>query len=255
LSVNNHSEIKDDNLDINTVIDDVRQEFKNILVKREELVKILGEAFEKIHQKEDVCAEIKKELREEIAQGLISRRDIERYCPDEWKQKTKPKKGENEKMSFSRPKREAPPQLLVCDDGNSVVEPVVISLSDSNNNDTVNNEESTNEGDNCTVKCGAGNELELESKPKGGNQLQSQVEELKPESKSRAPSLNQEDRFIDTEFQLPFEDLRHHMMKLFSKNNRIKSISFIARADLATKSLTDIRIWKGDGTYDPLNQR
>jgi hypothetical protein len=79
---------------LDEVIRQVKEEFKNFLAKREELVIKLGKAFENIGPKEFVCAEIKNALREEIAQRLISRRDIERYCPDEWKKKTKPKKEE-----------------------------------------------------------------------------------------------------------------------------------------------------------------
>jgi len=82
------------NLDLDAVITEIKEEFKNILIKREQLVLKLGKALENMgpQEKENICAEIKGTLREEIAQGLISRRDIERYCPDEWKQKTKPKR-------------------------------------------------------------------------------------------------------------------------------------------------------------------
>jgi hypothetical protein len=76
-------------------------------------------------------------LRQEIAEGLISRRDIERYCPKEWKHKTKPKKEENDNLSFPQTERETIPQLLVGADGNTVVEPAAMPASDSNNNNAI----------------------------------------------------------------------------------------------------------------------
>ncbi len=88
--------------DVDEVIKQVKEEFQSIFAKRRDLIIKLGRAFEKTHRKEDVCGEIKNALREEISQGLVSRRDIERYCPYEWKQKTKPKKEENDNLSMSQ---------------------------------------------------------------------------------------------------------------------------------------------------------
>jgi hypothetical protein len=46
----------------------------------------LEEAFKHtVSDNESICEEIKKALSEEITQGFISIRDIERYCPAEWK--------------------------------------------------------------------------------------------------------------------------------------------------------------------------
>jgi hypothetical protein len=46
-------------------------------------------------------------------------RDIERYCPDKWKKKTKPK---NDKLSFSKPTEQKPQQqIAVTQDGKSVI--------------------------------------------------------------------------------------------------------------------------------------
>ena len=84
---------------LNTTIKEVKQEFKEWkLVKRRDLVRRLGKAFEVvISNPKDVCEEIKNCLQEEIAQRLISTRDIERYCPGKWKKNTKPK---NDNLSF-----------------------------------------------------------------------------------------------------------------------------------------------------------
>jgi hypothetical protein len=129
------SNTNQDNLDIDSVIANVQQEFKNFLIKREQLVIKLGKALGNEHpnKKENICAEIKGILREEIADGLISRRDIERYSPDEWKKNTKPKKEENDKLSFSTQVKEVIPRVLVDAYGN-LIEPVAISTANANNN-------------------------------------------------------------------------------------------------------------------------
>jgi hypothetical protein len=86
--------------ELDAIIAEVKEEFRNFLIKRRELVITLGSAFEKVvgGNSEGICEEIKNVLSEEITQKLVSRRDIERYCPDNWKQKTKPK---NDNLSFS----------------------------------------------------------------------------------------------------------------------------------------------------------
>jgi hypothetical protein len=60
---------------------------------------LLGNAFEgAVSDPESICEEIKNALKDEMAAKLISARNIEIYCPDKWKRKTRPK---NEKTSFS----------------------------------------------------------------------------------------------------------------------------------------------------------
>lgn len=74
------------------IIQQVKQEFKNFLVKRRELVLKLGNAFEKVvANPESICEEIKNVLQDEISEKVISSRNIEMYCPSKWKRKTKPK--------------------------------------------------------------------------------------------------------------------------------------------------------------------
>jgi hypothetical protein len=105
--------------DLDTIIEQVKQEFRNLLIKRRELITILGNAFEGVvSNPESVCEEIKNSLQEEIAGKIISVRDIERYCPDKWKKKTKPKK---DKLSFSKKVEEKPkPPIGVANTGESV---------------------------------------------------------------------------------------------------------------------------------------
>ena len=114
----NASEPRDQQLD--AVIHDVKLEFREWkLVKRRDLITKLGNAFENVvSDPKDVCEEIKNTLGDEIAEGLISARDIERYCPDKWKKNTKPK-AENDKLSFSKQQQIA---VTKTQDGESVTE-------------------------------------------------------------------------------------------------------------------------------------
>jgi hypothetical protein len=74
--------------ELDIVIREVKHEFRKMLQKRKELVVKLGNAIEKVlGDPGSICEEIKIVLREEIAQKLISARDVERYCPDKWKKR------------------------------------------------------------------------------------------------------------------------------------------------------------------------
>jgi hypothetical protein len=78
----------------------IRNDHQQWLTKRKDHIMSLGNVFVTfVSNPESVCEEIKNCLQEEIADKLISARDIERYCPDKWKKKTKPK---NDKLSFSK---------------------------------------------------------------------------------------------------------------------------------------------------------
>ncbi|MDP9287227.1 MAG: hypothetical protein M3P08_03410 [Thermoproteota archaeon] len=116
------------NGELEAVIQDVKVEFRKLISKRRPLILKLGSAFEKVlSNKESICEEIKNTLKEEIAEGIISARLIEYYCPTEWKRKTKPKtekkaKPENEKTSFSHTQGQSPQheeQILVTNQGSS----------------------------------------------------------------------------------------------------------------------------------------
>src|SRR5205807_1724128 len=85
--------------ELDVVIAEVKEQFRIFLAKRRDLILKLGNAFEKmVTDASSICEEIKNVLHDEITQKLISRRDIERYCPNKWKQKSKPK---NDNLSFS----------------------------------------------------------------------------------------------------------------------------------------------------------
>ena len=105
--------------ELDVTIAEVKEGFKYFLVRRKELIVKLGTAYEKVvADPESICEEIKNVLRDEIAQKLISSRDIERYCLDKWKKKTKPR---NDKLSFSNPVEEKlQSQVAVTHNGKSV---------------------------------------------------------------------------------------------------------------------------------------
>jgi hypothetical protein len=87
------------NSELDTVIKEVKQELRVLFLKRKDIIIKLGNEYEKlVVNPESVCEEIKLALHEEIVDLTISSRDIERYCPDKWKKKTKPQK--NDKLSF-----------------------------------------------------------------------------------------------------------------------------------------------------------
>ncbi len=120
--------------DLNTIINEVRQEFRKQLVKRKELITRLGNAFESDGSElESICKKIKNSLYQEIADEIISARDIERYCLDKWKKKTKPK---NDKLSFC--KQEMPhEQIVVAQEGKSLT----INKTASATSDSINQQQ------------------------------------------------------------------------------------------------------------------
>jgi hypothetical protein len=143
----------------------VNGELRRLFARRKDLILELGRAFEKVVPDQgSICEEIKTTLREEIASRVISARDIERYCPDHWKRKTKPKgtddpkkEAENDKMSFSVAADKAVEKeaISVCADnaGSSILEPY------RNSDHTVQAPHSTDDDKNHCTRCP---ELELE---------------------------------------------------------------------------------------------
>jgi hypothetical protein len=112
-----------DRTEVDAVIEEVKRELRNIFVKTDEQIKKLGNSLKKVVKRDEgICEEIKNALKEEIAEGVISTRTIELHCPPEWKHKTKPKQGENEKISFSKQLKESPQQQIVAtNQGKSVI--------------------------------------------------------------------------------------------------------------------------------------
>jgi hypothetical protein len=109
--------------EVDAVIEEVKRELRNLLVKTDEQIKKIGNALKKVVKREEsICEEIKNALKEEIAEGVISTRTIELHCPPEWKRKTKPKQHENEKISFSKVEEKTQQQQIAATpDGKSVI--------------------------------------------------------------------------------------------------------------------------------------
>jgi hypothetical protein len=87
------------------VKDEFNKTVRPILETRKGLVIKLGDAIDKYGegtvQKEDICVTIKFYLADEIRDGLISERDIERYCPDGWKRKYVKKQCKSDNLSLT----------------------------------------------------------------------------------------------------------------------------------------------------------
>ena len=116
--------------------------------KRRNLIIMLGNKrlLEKRIREQDICEEIKRILHEEIIKEEISRRDIERYCPDNWKKRTKPKQKENENdnPSFIDPPIQTEPividnegQVIHSDSSTIVVDSIDSTRSDRKYGDSV----------------------------------------------------------------------------------------------------------------------
>ena len=136
-----------DRTEVDAVIEDVKRELRSLVVKTDEQIKKVGNVLKKIVKREEsICEEIKNALKEEIAEGVISTRTIELYCPPEWKRKTKPKQRENEKISFSEQLKEKPQQQMVatnqgksvtygepgrCTEKSQVDEPPLVGIQES----------------------------------------------------------------------------------------------------------------------------
>jgi hypothetical protein len=145
----------------------VNGELRRLFARRKDLILELGGAFEKVVPDQgSICEKIKTTLREEIASRVISARDIERYCPDHWKRKTKPKgtndpekkEAENDNLSFSvaaADKAVVKEAISVCADnaGSSILEPY------HNSDHTAQAPHSTDDDKNRCARCP---ELELE---------------------------------------------------------------------------------------------
>jgi hypothetical protein len=146
----------------------VNGELRRLFERRKDLILELGGAFEKVVPDQgSICEVIKTTLREEIASRVISARDIERYCPDHWKRKTKPKRtndpekkeAENDKLSLSvaaADKAVEKEATSVCANnaGSSILEPY-----HHNSDHTAQAPHSTDDDKNHCTRCP---ELELE---------------------------------------------------------------------------------------------
>ena len=186
--------------ELDSVIHYVKNEFSNMLCKRKDLIIQLGDAYEKVvSNPESICEEIKTILHDEIREKLISSRDIERYCPDKWKKKTKPK---NDKLSFSNKE-----PIIIDQQGNPI------------KNETIEtNQEKQGEGDyqnNC------------ENMQKKDSEVSNSWISLQDRTEGTS-------RVIDVEFSLPFDDVRRYTLKVCNPYVPSRPIWFNVKVDLKT---------------------
>ena len=219
----NASEPRHQQLD--AIIQEVKLEFREWkLVKRRDLITKLGNAYENVvSDLKDVCEEIKNVLRDEIAEGLISARDIERYCPRKWKNSTKPTacaKTENDNLSFSKQvEGMAQQQIAGAQDGNSVI------INESS--DGINHPE------------GEANQNRLDDDNEEGI-----LDADSKEDSIVTPSLNGEiastskqseaTRYV-SHIPVPFERLRKDMYAVAQRTNGMGNVFWELSVDLATR--------------------
>jgi hypothetical protein len=199
------SSVNSTELDI--VIREVKDEFRKMLLKRKEFVVKLGNAFEKVvGDPESICEELKTVLREEIAVKLISARHIERYCPDKWKRKTKPRKPKNDILSFSMSQNEKRKEAIIDTQGNLVNG---MSLEDYDDKTIVTSpavdtaDESKNYDNSCSSSLRSNYEPEV-SNTKDFSDLQNLKQEINRLKEQREIEKNETSNII-TKLELKVE--------------------------------------------------
>lgn len=223
--------------DLDTIIEQVKQEFKNLLIKRRELITRLGNAFESVvSNSESVCEEIKNSLQEEIADKIISARDIERYCPDKWKKKTKPK---NDKLSFSKPVEEKPLQKIAVTQGNKSVGVTCRSTINTDKYDKQPKDNDQWDHQSNQKQNPAGTELGPEL---GARVLRDETQSINGERNSSEESEGSEGNakqdVFDCYVPIPFEHLRKDLEAVFRKTKGIGNVWFCVTVNLGTNSVT-----------------
>lgn len=252
------------NLELDSIIKEVRRELRTILLKRRELIEKLGFAFEKVvTNKDSICEEIKNRLKEEIASDIISPRTIEQHCRSEWKKKTRPKH-ENEKISFSQSKPEEEEQrqreIIIDNHGNPVHDAPENHYSDSSQKVDFRQDEKETSHQNHelleklsrTVR-----ELIFESKKirqekdeiqvKLGEALESvhiqkqRESELLRKNESTANRLEQHQNIFDTEFSIDYRLLQKYMAQIYKSTGR-QEVWFTAKIDVNKKKVVSVQI-------------
>jgi len=218
--------------EVDVIIGEVKDEFRRFSARRGDLVRKLGNAYEKVvANPESICEEIKNVLRDEIAQGLISRRDIERYCPDTWKRKTKPK---NDKLSFSITEdgainntNQEKNKVLIDTTGRAISEPQSPRSKADPESSTIF--DSDNEVSDPQIHEGR-----VVGECSQCKKYERQILELMNERK--LPD------HVDFEFSMSFDDLHLHMQSIFKESGVNGSIWFHGTLDTRTGRIVDVSL-------------
>lgn len=200
---------------LDSIIKEVRSELRSMLMKRRKLIQRLGYAFERVvANPESICEEIKTSLRDEIVDKTISSRDIERYCLDKWKKKTKPQK--NDKLSFSdRLEQESQKKVVIGAMGTSLEEP---SLGSDSANIGNNNEQE------------ARSSFQSQSVEKYIHHGHGQL----PEDLVQSELQDINSGSFDIEFSLPFNNVQSYASTTFKLNGGIDRLWFNCVIDKET---------------------
>ena len=203
---------------LDSIIEEVRSELRSMLIKRQKLIQRLGYAFEGVvANPESICEEIKTTLRDEIAEKAISSRDIERYCLDKWKKKTKPQK--NDKLSFSD-------ILELGSQKNVVIGTMGTSLEEPSHCGS----DSASRGNNCEREVSSSFQSQSLEKfihqGRGHGQL--------PEDFVRYELQHINNDSYDIEFSLPFNDVQSYASSTFKLNGGINNLWFNCVIDKKT---------------------
>ena len=223
---------------LDSIIEEVRTELRSMFMKRQKLVQRLGYAFERIvANPESICEEIKTSLRDEIAEKAISSRDIERYCPDKWKKKTKPQK--NDKLSFSDILEQGSQKKVVIDNtGISLEEPSTCGSDPATIGNNYDREE-TNSPQSQSV--------ENIHHSHGHGQL--------PEDLVRNElQLHINNDSYDIEFSLPFNDVQSYASSTFKKNGGVNNLWFNCAIDKKTGKVLSAGVGRLD-SFSELDSR
>jgi hypothetical protein len=221
--------------ELDAVVEEAKRELRSLFVKSEEQIKKVGKALKKVVKKEEsICEEIKIALKEEIAEGVISTRTIELYCPPEWKRKTKPKQRENEKISFSKQVEEKPQQqqIAATQEGKSVIINETHSNTDaySISSDGVNHpHDETNQNgfyDNNEGTTDAESKEEPTVTPSLNDGITSPI--------NKTEDLIDIKKILVSHISMPFEDLRRDMAAVFQRTKGVGNIFVNVWVDLAT---------------------
>jgi hypothetical protein len=220
--------MNNENPDLDRIIEEVRSELRNILLKRRELIEKLGFAFEKVvANEESICEEIKTTLRDEIAEKAISSRDIERYCPDKWKKKTKPQKNDN--LSFSDLLEHGSQKEVVIGNTGTSIDETSPCGSDSAGirNNCEREETSSFQSQSAEKYIDQGH---------GRGQL--------PEDFVRYDLQHINNDSYDIEFALPFNDVQSYASSTFKLNGGINNLWFNCIIDKKTGKVLSAGVGK-----------
>jgi hypothetical protein len=217
--------------EVEQVRQEVSKELSCMFTKKRDSIRKLGATLLKVvSDPGTICQEIKNQLREEIKQHLISKRDIERYCPREWKNRKKSDAGKvvkgksDDKMSSEANIAQKRKKMVAVENFGRQLEDH--SLPDTPNSD---------------IHCP--NCQELMDRNRG---LEEQIEYLEAREQAREEDkefaresyannvVAENVNGVDFEFYLIHRDLRRYMESRFKADGDVAKVYFNGTIDSGT---------------------